>query len=99
MVRRLKWSTTSKIQRKEIFEYWNRRNKSKTYSKKLNILFNECAEMILQYPTIGIDMPNIKCRKRLIRDFYFIYKISNESVEIISIWDTRQNPNKFQNFL
>ncbi|WP_326985834.1 type II toxin-antitoxin system RelE/ParE family toxin [Chryseobacterium sp. MP_3.2] len=72
------------------------RNKSKTYSKKRNKLFNECAEMILNCPEIGLEIPHIHCRKRLIRDFYFIYTLTEATIEIVTIWDTRQNPEKLQ---
>lgn len=41
----------------------------------------------------------MNCRKRLIRDFYFIYRISDKQIEIVTIWDTRQNPEKLPNIL
>ena len=99
MAKRLKWATSAKIQRQEILDYWIKRNQFKIYSRKLNKLFNECAEMILLYPEIGIKIPNINCRKRLIRDFYFIYTITENEIEIVTIWDTRQNPEKLLNIL
>ena len=99
MAKRLKWAASAKIQRQEILDYWIKRNQSKIYSRKLNKLFNECAEMILLYPEIGIKIPNINCRKRLIRDFYFIYTITENEIEILTIWDTRQNPEKLLNIL
>lgn len=99
MAKRLKWATSAKIQRQEILNYWIKRNQSKIYSRKLNKLFNECAEMILLYPEIGIKIPNINCRKRLIKDFYFIYTATENEIEIITIWDTRQNPEKLLNIL
>ena len=40
MVRRLIWSVEARNSRKSIFEYWNNHNKSKVYSNKLNLLFN-----------------------------------------------------------
>ena len=50
MAKRLKWTEFSKSQRKDILEYWNNRNKSKAYSRKLNKLFDEIAKLILEYP-------------------------------------------------
>ena len=99
MAKRLKWATSAKIQRHAILNYWIKRNQSKIYSRKLNKLFNECAETILLYPEIGIKIPNIHCRKRLIKDFYFIYTITENEIEIVTIWDTRQNPEKLLNIL
>lgn len=99
MAKRLKWAAFAKIQRQEILAYWIKRNQSKTYSRKLNKLFGECAEVILLYPEIRIKIPNINCRKRLIRDFYFVYTITENEIEIVTIWDTRQNPEKLLNIL
>jgi len=36
----INWSDKAQQDRKEIFKYWNNRNKSNEYSKKLNILIN-----------------------------------------------------------
>ncbi len=96
MARRLKWTILAKMQRKEILDYWNKRNKSKNYSRKLNKLFNKYALLILEFPEVGIELKDSSCRKRLIKDFYFIYKISVNQIEIITIWDTRQNPEKLE---
>ncbi|QBO59070.1 hypothetical protein [Chryseobacterium salivictor] len=53
MARRLKWAISAKMQRKEILRYWTERNKSKTYSRKLNNLFNRYALLILEYPKLA----------------------------------------------
>ena len=39
MAKRLIWSPVAREIRKEILQYWILRNKSKRYSQKLNILF------------------------------------------------------------
>ena len=38
---RIVWAPNALQSRKSIFAYWNKRNKSDVYSKKLNVLFNE----------------------------------------------------------
>lgn len=53
MAKRLIWTQTALAERKEIFTYWNNRNKSKRYSRKLNELFNEALQALLFYPKIG----------------------------------------------
>lgn len=35
------WTQTAKQQRDHIFDYWNNRNKSKSYSRKLNLAIIE----------------------------------------------------------
>lgn len=94
MAKRLKWTEFAKSHRKDILEYWNQRNKSKTYSRKLNKLFDEIAMIISEHPEIGIKIQKSDYHLRLIKDYYIIYKISQNTIEILSIFDTRQNPEK-----
>lgn len=98
MAKRLKWSDFAKFQRREILKYWIFRNKSKTYSRKLNSLFNSSAKLISEFPEIGIEI-NDDCRGKLIRDFYIIYKNSENLIEIVAIWDVRQDPYKLEEIL
>jgi len=53
MVKRIVWSLTAQQDRKNILEYWNDRNKSKTYSKKLNELLKSSIKLISTHPNIG----------------------------------------------
>ncbi len=98
MVRRKKiiWSLNAIQSRKEIFNYWNERNKSTVYSKKLHLLFLDAIEIIALYPEMSIKTNIPQIRLKLVRDYYIIYTttLSNE-LYIIDIWDTRQNPEKF----
>ena len=98
MAKRLKWSEFAKFQRREILEYWVNRNKSKSYSKKLNRMFNESIKLISEYPEIGILMKK-GCRGKLIRDFYIVYQNSEKYIEIVSIWDVRRDPEKLEKIL
>ena len=99
MAKRLKWTIFAKDQRKKILEFWIKKNKSKTYSKKLNKLFDEIGLLILRHPEIGINLMETDCRGRLIRDYYIVYRVSDTTIEIISVRDTRQNPEKLANIL
>lgn len=53
MAKKIIWSLTAQIDRKEILSYWIDRNKSSAYSKKLNLLFNDAAKIIAKLPNIG----------------------------------------------
>jgi len=50
MAKKIIWSFTPQIDRKEILLYWKNRNKSLAYCKKLNILFNDAAKIIATFP-------------------------------------------------
>ena len=92
MAKRLVWSPIAKQIRKEILKYWILRNKSKRYSKKLNNLFENSAQQTADLSYSGISISGKLYRGKLIKDYYLLYKISDDSVEILFIWDTRKDP-------
>lgn len=93
--RKVIWTLQAISTKKAIFKYWNKRNKSLTYSKKLNELFISEANQIPENPesSISSNIPSI--RLRLVSYYYLVYKVSADEIYILDIWDTRQNPNKF----
>ncbi len=99
MVRRLIWSKLALKQKRDIFEYWNKRNKSKSYSRKLNNLFNKAAELLTNYSSIGERTDYKNVRLKLVRDYRMVYRITNKHIQILTIWDTRRNPDDFDNIL
>lgn len=99
MAKELIWTETAKKSRKEILKYWINRNKSSSYSKKLNELFNESSHQILKFPFSGIQISENFYRGKLIKDYYLIYKIEENFIIILLIWDTRQNPSKLLKIL
>ena len=92
MVRRVIWSIEARNSRKNIFEYWNNRKKSKVYSNKLNTLFNENLKIIIKLPEFGHITNNENIKYCLISHFELIYKITSIEIVVLDIWDTRQNP-------
>jgi len=54
MARQIIWTQKAQNDRLEIFLFWNSRNKSVIYSKKLNELFKESLLLICKYPLIGM---------------------------------------------
>ncbi len=99
MVKKIIWSPYASKDRIEIITYWNKRNKSTEYGKKLRTLFQNAINTIQIFPKIG-EMVNDKgVRVKLVRDYYIVYKEYETVIRIIAIWDCRQNPNKFDNIL
>ena len=47
------WTSTALKQRNYTFEYWNDRNKSTTYSKKLNLSIKERTDILKTNPELG----------------------------------------------
>jgi toxin YoeB len=50
MAKQIVWTKRAESDRLKILKYWINRNKSKTYSKKLNNLFNMAVEMVASHP-------------------------------------------------
>lgn len=92
MARRLIWSVEALNSRKNIFDYWNNRNKSKKYSRKLNLLFNTNLKIIIQLPESGKPTFQEDVKFIIVSHFEIIYKITPNEIVILDIWDTRQNP-------
>jgi len=93
MVRQIIWGRFAQHDRLQILFYWHKRNKSKTFSKKLNSLFNEGLKLVCKYPTIGkpTNKPNI--RIKIVREYFLVYEIYEDKIIVLRVWDSRQNPN------
>lgn len=92
--RRIIWTASAKLQLKAIFEYFNFRNKSKSYSLKLNALIQTELKIVLQQPNIGKKTDSINVRGLLIENYYIFYETNDTHIIILSVWDTRQDPKK-----
>lgn len=80
----------------EILEYWIDRNKSASYSIKLDHLLEASLVIISQFPEIGkpTDVPFV--RIKILRDYLIYYRIESEHIDILTVWDSRRNPQKFK---
>jgi len=99
MARKIIWSKQAQQDRYSIFKFWNKRNKSTRYSKKLNKLFIAAAEFVAQNPSTGklTDRENI--RLKFVSHFALIYEAKQSQLHLLSIFDTRQNPDKLEEII
>ena len=90
--RKIVWSNRAKIKLFEILEFYNERNKSTTYSKKLYKKFTKELLLLKKQPEIGIktDLDNV--RGLIVEDFIIFYEIYPEMIVVHTVWDCRQNP-------
>lgn len=86
------WTKTAKIELKFILEYYNLRNKSKTYSQKLLRTIQSEIKLLVQQTFIGKKTDTINVRGLLIENFIVFYEVNESHIIILSVWDTRQNP-------
>ena len=99
MAKEVVWSLRAQKERKEILEYWRLRNKSNTYSRKLNQLFKESVKLITDFPQIGKPTDDINTRIKIVRDYLIIYEETETQIQILTIWDSRQDPDKLKNII
>ena len=89
--RKIIWTITANLERKEILEYWILRNKSKRFSVRLNYLILQTLEVLRENPTIGRRTNIDNVRVKLIREYLLLYEFTDAELIILSIWDARRN--------
>lgn len=94
MAQGLIWSPRARKDRVSIFSYWNRRNGSKAYSRKLSALFNAALRTAVDFPDSGIITDFEGVRAVLARDYLLLYRMVPEGSYVLTIFDTRQDPDK-----
>jgi plasmid stabilization system protein ParE len=99
MARQIIWSLRAQNDKKEILDYWRRRNKSDTYSKKLNALFKESIKILKDFPQIGKETDDHKVRIKIVKNYFIIYEETQSQILILTIWDSRQDPDKLSKIL
>lgn len=92
MGKQVVWSLRAQDDRKHILSSWRQRNKSNTYSKKLNLLFKDAIRVIKDYPRIGKLTDNKKARIKIVRDYLIIYEETETTLSILTIWDSQRDP-------
>ena len=93
------WTKIAQKQRDVIFEYYNNRNKSFIYSKKLKSEIKEYSNILKQQPEIGKKITNSDLRNIFFGNYSLIYKRKLNSNYIAAFWDNRQNPEKLSEIL
>jgi addiction module RelE/StbE family toxin len=99
MVRKIVWSRKSQEDKKDIFLYWNERNKSKLYSKKLNKLFIAAVEFVAEFPLVGKKSNIENVRMKVVRDYLIIYEFNDECIFVLRVWSTQQNPERIKDIV
>ena len=99
MVKQVVWSLRAQNDRKKILNYWRLRNKSNTYSKKLNQLFKNSIQIIKDFPLIGKSTDDPNTRIKIVKDYLMFYEETETQIFILTIWDSRQDPDKLKKVL
>jgi len=93
MARRIIWSEKAKTVFQEILVFYYKRNGTKIYSKKLNSEIKKLISLLKKQAFIG-RLTNIDNVRVLIKDnFKIFYKVEQNIIIILLVWDCRQDPN------
>ena len=96
VTREIKWTLRALKDKMAIYEYWIHKNQSIAYPKKLDRLFNEVMNLTAIFPEAGMKTELDGIRIRTVKHFQLVYRITNSSIEVISVWDSRRNPKKLK---
>ena len=86
------WTETAVKLRNQIFEYWNNRNQSTAYSKKLRITINRNVQILKKQPFIGKKTDYESVRELVMGHFSILYKFDDKQIIVVAFWDNRQDP-------
>jgi plasmid stabilization system protein ParE len=99
MVKQIIWSKLAHRDRRYILQYWIDRNKSIKYSIRLNQIFIDTADLLSKHPKIGKKTEYPDIRIKIIKDYFLTYRETDATIEILTIWDSRQDPIKLNRIL
>ena len=92
MVKRIIWTNTAKKTRTEILQYWIKHNRSSVYSKKLSKLLRQKVELLQSEHYFGKPTDFKDVRVTLVNNFSLFYKVKEDTIIIVGLWDNRRNP-------
>jgi len=99
MAQQVVWTKTARNQRQSILEYWAQRNGNKKYSKKISLLIRNRIKFIVDFNYLGKETDYGSIRVTSAGHFMLFYKVYTDKIIIMSLWDSRQDPDKLYDVL
>ena len=93
MALQIVWTPDAKLQLNEILKYWEQRNDSLLYSKKLYKIIKNALIVLSKYPESGKISENKKVKIKIIKGYYLFYSFNKEKLSVIGFCDRRRDPN------
>ncbi|WP_312390780.1 type II toxin-antitoxin system RelE/ParE family toxin [Chryseobacterium sp.] len=92
MAKRIIWSEKAKNELTDILKYWINRNKSKSFSIKLNNLIKEHLELISEFPETGRKTDIINVYVKIVQKYLLYYEVIDDCIYILTIRHGSKNP-------
>lgn len=93
------WAPIASKQLRKVLDYWNKRNKSTSYSRKLMTLIKDNLEDVKNYPESCPLTVVPEIRVSVLKHYSIFYYVENNSIIIVSFWDNRQDPERLKSIL
>ena len=86
------WTENAINDLNKIINYWNNHNQSHRYSKKLLQQIRLATEKLSMFPGLGIQSTHPAVRVLYSGNYEIFYKLNNNIIYILMIWDSRRDP-------
>src|SRR5690606_26512294 len=93
------WTDTALKQRNVVFNYWNERNKSNQYSKKLKSAITLRTNQLIEFPELGKKVDFKNTRVISLGHFNIFYQELNNKIIITAFWDNRNDTDRLLQLL
>ena len=88
------WSTRASQELKQTLEFYNQRNQSTRYSLKVLKGIDELMKILSKNELIGRLTSNKFTRVIPMKAYLIFYEVNQNTIEIVSFWDNRQDKTK-----
>lgn len=99
MAKQIVWAESAVKQFNEILEFWEEHNNSDSYSLKLYSRVISTIEKLSYFPEMGKPSNLSFVRIKISGKYLIVYENLELEIRILAIWDSRQNPVKFEKLL
>ena len=97
--KRIVWSKEARLDFKATLEFYNDRNGSNTYSRKLADQIFNSIEQLQTNNFLGIKTSDLDVRVLIKGSFSIFYELKEEEIVVLVIWDSRRNPDELKKYL
>jgi plasmid stabilization system protein ParE len=90
--RKVIWTLRAEEEFQQVLAFYINRNGNSIYSSKLLKRVEKLLSLLIVFPLLGRITNNNITRVVVKGDFQIFYEADDNFVQVVSFWDTRQNP-------
>jgi len=96
MAKQVAWTNKASKERLNILEYWLEKTGNNKYSSRIDIKLRETIRNIQDNNYLGKQTDYKNTRVTVVGHYLLFYRITSDVIEIVTIFDSRQNPDKLK---